>query len=219
MGFFGSLFSRKKKSSGLSPEITQTLEKVARLMKDENLQNSMSAPVLKDEIQGGLDVDELPYGIGEFGRSGENPIPVNGVFGELVYLSLLQTQDTNKRLLFHRIGSVESIDIYETVSIDGGNWDILFLSLYHPRKSRKAPNGYLIAKLNNQPFFYGTNQRVGGFPYGLHEAIRQTTKQIIGIPLPPPQVREAEENVSFKRPLEHVERIKFATSQVDGFID
>jgi hypothetical protein len=218
MGIFGSLFGGKKKSSGLSPEVAQIFEKVAGMMEDENLQNSMNNSILKDEIVGGLDVDELPHGIGEFGRSAENPIPVNGVFGELVYLSLLKTQDTNQRLLFHRLGSVESIDIYETVSIDGHNWDILFFSFYHPRKSRKAPNGYSIAKLSNQPLFYGTNRRVEGFPYGLQEAIRKTTKQMIGIPLPPPQVRQAEESVSFKRPREHEERIKIATGHVEGFI-
>ena len=187
-------------------------------MENGNFKNSMSNSIFKKDIIGGLDVDELPHGIGEFGRSAENPIPVNGMFGELAYLSLLKTQDTNQRLLFHRLGSVESIDIYETVSIDGFKWDILFFSLYHPRKSRKAPSGYSIAKLSNQPLFYGTNRRVEGFPYGLQDIICQTTKQIIGISLPPPQVRQAEESVLFKRPLEHEKRIKIATGHVEGFI-
>jgi len=115
-----------------------------------------------------------------------------------VYLSQLKTQDTNQRLLFHWLGPVESLDMYETVSIDGCKWDILFFSMYQPRKSRKAPSGYTFAEPRSQPLLYGTNRRVQGFPYGLQEAIRQTTEQMIGIPLPPPQVRQAEENRRFQ---------------------
>jgi hypothetical protein len=217
MGIFSSLFGGKKKSSVLPPEVTQIFDKIAELMEDENLQNSMNHPMIKDQILGGLDVDQLPHGIGEFGRSAENPIPVNGALGELVYLSLLKTRDTNQRLLFHRLGSVESLDMYETVSIDGRKWDILFFSMYHPRKSRKAPAGYALAEPRSQPLLYGTNRRVERFPYGLQEAIRQTTEEMIGIPLPPPQVRQAEESVRFQRTQEHEERIRIATSHVQGF--
>jgi hypothetical protein len=37
--------------------------------------------------------------------------------------------------MFHRLGSLGGIDAYEVVSLDGEVWDILFLDLYHPRKS------------------------------------------------------------------------------------
>ena len=213
-GLFGG---KKRPSAGLSPEVGQVFEKIAKLMTDEDLQNSMNDPMIKDQIVGGLDVDQLPHAIGEFGRSGENPIPVNGVLGELLYLSLLKTENTNRRLLFHRLGSVDSLDMYETVSIDGSKWDILFFSLYHPRKSRIAPTGYTISESRSQILLYGTNRRVDNFPLGLHDAVRQTTKEMIGIPLPPPQVREAEEKVQFRRPREHEERVRTAISGVTAF--
>lgn len=217
MGIFGSLFG-KKKNSGLPPELSQLFDKIAEIMEDENLQNSMSHPMIQDQIINGLDVDVLPDGIGDFGHAAENPIPVNGALGELLYLSLLKTNDTNQRLLFHRLGSVESLDMYETVSIDGREWDILFLSMYHPRKSRKAPKGYRLTDYRSQPLLYGTNQRVENFPYGLQLAIQETTEKVIGIPLPPPRVREAEESVRFQRPTEHEDRIKIATQHVQGFL-
>ena len=217
MGIFGSLFG-KKKSSGLPPELSQLFDKIAEIMEDENMQNSMNHPMIQDQIINGLDVDELPDGVGDFGHAAENPIPVNGALGELLYLSLLKTKDTNLRLLFHRLGSVESLDMYETVSIDGRKWDILFLSMYHPRKSKKTPNGYDLADYRSQPLLYGTNQRVKNFPYGLQSAIQETTEKVIGIPLPPPQVREAEERVRLNRPPEHENRIKIATQHVQGFI-
>jgi hypothetical protein len=105
----------------------------------------------------------------------------------------------------------------KTISIDGGKWDILFFSMYHPRKSRKAPAGYALAEPRSQPLLYKTNRRVERYPYGLQEVIRQTTEEMIGIPLPPPQVRQAEENVRFQRPREYDERIKIATAHVQGF--
>jgi hypothetical protein len=159
MSIFSSLFGGKKKSpTGQPPEWIKILEKIAGVMEDENLQNSMYHPEITDKVFGGIDVDEFPHGIGEFGRSGENPIPVNGPIGELIYLSCLKTQRTNQRLLFHRLGSEGEIDIYETVSIDGQNWDILFFSMYHPRKSRKAPGGFVIVDPRTQPHLYGSNR-------------------------------------------------------------
>lgn len=217
MGIFNGLFGGKKKSSDLPPEVSQALEKIWRLMEDESLQNSMNHPLIKEQIIGGLDVDELPHGIGEFGRSGENPIPVNGALGELIYLSQLQTRDSSQRLLFHRLGSVESIDVYETVSIDGSKWDILFLSPYHPRKSRKAPAGYAITEPRTQVLIYGTNCRVKKFPYGLQAAIRETTKELIGVPLPPPEVRQVEEKIRYQRPQVHHDRVQTAVVNVEGF--
>ena len=84
MSIFGSLFGGKNKSSGgFSPEVAKIFEKIARSLEDEDLQNSMLPSGIKEQIIGGLNVDELPHGIGEFGRSAENPIPVNGPMGEL----------------------------------------------------------------------------------------------------------------------------------------
>lgn len=217
MGIFGSLFG-KKKSSGFPPELTQLFDKLAEIMEDENMQNSMNHPMIQDQIINRHDVDELPDGIGDFGHAAENPIPVNGALGELLYLSLLKTTDTNQRLLFHRLGSVESLDMYETVTIDGKKWDILFFSMYHPRKSRKAPSGYQLTDYRSQPLLYGTNQRVENFPYGLQAAIQQTTEKMIGIPLPPPQVRQAEESVRFHRPPEHEKRINIAIQHAQSFL-
>ncbi len=217
MGLFGSfLGGKKKKTSGFPPEIERIFEKMARLMEDEKQQNSMYPPQIRNQIIGGHDVDELPYAEGDFGRTEENPIPVNGSIGELIYLSSLKTSDGN-RVLYHRLGSAEGIDIYETVSIDGQSWDLMYFSMYHPRKSRKAPSGYSIVKMNEQPLLFGTNRRVDNFPYGLQDAISSTTKEIFGIPMPPPQVREAEEKVQFLRPNDHQSRVQSILAEVSGF--
>lgn len=213
MGIFGG---KKKKTSGFPPEIERIFEKIARLMEDEKQQNSMYSPQICDLITNGHDVDELPFSEGDFGRTIDNPIPVNGFIGELIYLSRLKTF-SGAHVLYHRLGSIGSIDVYETVSIDGHGWDLLFFSMYHPRKSRKSPTGYSIVKMSEQPLLYGTNRRVDGFPYGLQEAIGNTTEEIFGFPMPPSQIREAEEKVKFSRPNDHQIRVQAILSEVSGF--
>ena len=110
--------SKNKSSSELPPEIERTFEKAARMMEDEKLHNLMCPLSIKNRIVGGQDLDELPDAAADFGRSEENPIPATGPIGALVYLSSLKTQD-GRRLLYHRLGSVDDIDIYETVSSAG----------------------------------------------------------------------------------------------------
>ncbi len=65
----------------------------------------------------------------------------------------------------------------------------------------------------------GTNRRVERFPYGLQETIRGTTGELMGIPLPPTQVRQAEEAAQFQRPREHEERIEITIASAQGFVN
>lgn len=219
MGLFNSLFGRKKNpKSDMSPELNAVMKKMALFMEDENYQNSLMDEVLRDKLINGLAVDVLPHGIGEFGRTPENPIPVNGFIGEFIYLSRLATKDTHQKILFHRIGSVECVDAYETVSIDGRTWDILFFSMYHPRKSRKAPEGYELVSIQKQPLIYGTNRRLAQFPLGVYKAISDDTEKLLGMSLPPSEVRIAEEKVQFQRPEEHKRRIQMVYQGVEGWL-
>jgi len=102
-----------------------------------------------DDIQkNGLDVDELPNGVGEFGLDKTNPIPTNTAFGSSDYLKRLRTLD-GKPIKFSRIGSF-SVDLFPGQSIDGYNIQsasgeklpVLWLNMYHKRNSNKAPKGF-----------------------------------------------------------------------------
>ena len=207
MGLFGSLFGNSNKSD-LPPEIESIFSKLSDFLGDESQQNSKMPPQMKQMLEKGESVDEISGAHGEFGKCLTNPIPVNGPIGELVYLSRLAKLGTDAKILFHRLGSINTIDIYETVSIDGLFWDFLYFSYYHPRKSRIAPKGYIIRDVQSQPLFYGTNRNVPDFPIGLQSAIRDTTENMLGIPLPPPEVREVEESVKFSRPESHIQALK-----------
>lgn len=107
----------------------------------------------KNMILEGESCEEIPNAIGEFGLSATNPIPVNGIRGEIKYLSRLKTNN-GSGLIFHRLGSISqqgfkhAIDVYEIVSLDMKTYDTLFFDMYHPRRSTKAPKGFTLGEYN-----------------------------------------------------------------------
>ena len=127
----------------VSPEVKDVFRKIHRLMDNEKAQNERLPEPYRSQVLRGADCDEIAGAVGEFGRDPRNPIPVNGPLGELIYLSNLRTANS-QQIMFHRLGSISNVDIYETVSLDGAIWDILFLHQYHPRKSQRSPSGYRI---------------------------------------------------------------------------
>lgn len=124
--------------------------------------------------------DELSGGHGEFG-SLTNPIPVNGAIGEIKYLGKLRGS-SGFALFFHRLGSVSSpvsphsLDLYEVVCMDGTQWNHLHFSMYHPKRSDKAPKGYTLTPYNKSlkmdiPYAYGVNSLCTNFPLSLPEEL------------------------------------------------
>jgi hypothetical protein len=216
MKWIKSIFQGAKSPSPRRNESSQTdaiFEKLHRFLNDERAQNDRLPESYRAGIQGGLDCDEVSGARGEFGRSFQNPIPVNGPIGEILYLSNLRTNDRTP-IMFHRIGSKNGADAFETVSLDGKVWDILFLHLYHPRKSRRAPTGYGIAQ-ERQDLFLGTSEFVDGFPRHIQDAARDAFQQWVGIPMRTPELRRALEQVVFRRPKQHQDRLTATLSMLD----
>jgi hypothetical protein len=218
MKWIKSTFRGMERSSPHRNESTEPaaiFEKLHRFLNDERAQNNQLPESYRSEIQGGLDCDEISGANGEFGRSFQNPIPVNGPIGEILYLSSLRTNDRTP-IIFHRIGSKNGVDVFETVSLDGKVWDILFLHLYHPRKSRRAPSGYSIAQgKERQDLFLGTSEFVDGFPRHIQEAARDAFQQWVGIPMRTPELRRALEQGTFSRPKQHQDRLTATLSMLD----
>lgn len=176
-------------------------ENFARFIDDEKAQLRQYPDALKTMIAAGADVDENADAFGKFGLILTNPIPVNGPIGEVIYLSSLRHLGKTK-LLFHKIGSLHGIDIFESVGVDGKAWGIFYLDMFHPRKSKKAPDGYSIVPAVSS--FCGVDFELPNFPYGLSKAIAEFSKTIPGAPLAEPDVLQAEEKVDFVRPDSHL---------------
>jgi len=190
-----------------SPEVKDAFSKLHRLMENEKAQNERLPEPYRSKVLRGADCDEVAGAIGEFGRDPRNPIPVNGPLGELTYLSNLRTVDSQP-IMFHRLGSTSNVDIYETVSLDGAIWDILFLHPFHPRKSQRSPSGYRIpaGTERNRPLM-GVNDFVAAFPDRLSDAVADMSERVFRFRIRPTQVREALAKAIFERPTEHHSRL------------
>lgn len=112
------------------------------LSKDDALIKAMA----KGDLYGdGVDADEIPGAIGEFGLDVNNPIPVKSVLGAIEYLENLTFPDGTK-VRYKRLGSMSAahvkhpIDAYELARESGDVVCTVFLSPYHKRNSRKKPD-------------------------------------------------------------------------------
>lgn len=196
----------KNPKEGTDPEVEAIFAKLHNFLLDERAQIERLPQELQKRINANLPCDSVPKAEGPFGKCITNPIPANGPLGQVLYLSALRIN--RSPVLFHRLGSFSEIDIFEIASIDGVVWDILFMSLYFPRRSRKAPQGYsLDESAITSAQFFGTTTRVEPFPHDLYDAIRTFSINWIGLPLPNRLVREAISSVKFAPPETHRLRV------------
>ena len=121
--------------------LDREIDTIERVMEDEAYQNTFLAPEVAVRVAEGDGVEQLNGATGEFGFDPQNPIPVNGPLGAITYLSRLKTV-LGERLLFQRIGGDLDVQAYEAVTYSGDDWFILFLDIYHPRKSTLLPVGF-----------------------------------------------------------------------------
>jgi len=95
---------------------------------------------------GGTSEDTMPEGYGEFGLEITNPIPVNSIIGNKLYLDRLWTTD-NVKVTYERIGSMRApnissiIDGYE-IYAKGKKIATLYICPYNKKNSEKAPKGF-----------------------------------------------------------------------------
>lgn len=192
-----------KEAERVSKEAIAIFAKLTFLLENENAQNDTLPEFYRSKVVGGKACDQIEGASGEFGRSILNPIPVNAPLGELLYLSHLRVAGSKQPIMFHRLGSINDIDVFETVTLDGKVWDLLYLDFYHPRKSRRSPTGYEISGQQRGLLPLGTNEFLAQFPEGLPEAISNACERLIGLRLTPPEVRKAVESIKFARPADH----------------
>jgi len=194
LDFFRRMSKRRAKN--------ELFDNVRRFMADEAEQNLSCPDYLLHEMERGGAVDEWIGASGDFGRCPENPVPVNGPLGEMIYISNLSTS-SGSRILGHRLGAMDRVDVYEVFALDGSRWDLIFLHPYHTRKSRLAPAGYsILAKPTG--ILTATNYFVETFPTNVKEAISLSAERFVGVPFVAPLQLEESRLSGFSRPPEHV---------------
>lgn len=192
----------KKKKSTLPPDVEAVFQRVSNFLNSDAEQLSRYPPEFRSLLQNAASVDRLPGSSGPFGQVLENPIPVNGPIGEIIYLSALRRNGA--RVLFHRLGSVDRLDIFECVSADGYDWDLLYFDMYHPRKSHLVPHGYTRAP---NALLSGVNITTSEFPNDIYREVLKYSNGVFGFSLADPSIRLSLESCEFIRPPGHAARL------------
>lgn len=208
MSFFSKLFGKAK-----DDPLKDAMQAIFRLIDDEEHQNSILPEPVAHAIKGGIACDVIPGATGAFGLEPSNPIPVNGAIGELAYLSRLETSQ-GERLLFHRIGAIGKVDVFEGVTYSGSAWFVFFVDMYHPRRSRQAPHGFVIAKEPRQ--FSGFHTFCKDFPYDFVEAKQGSADLLRLAYVPLSHVTTQIERKAFSRPLAHKAKLDIVLSQLSS---
>lgn len=211
MGFFSNLFGGNKEDKALR----EALGLIHRIIDDEKYQLELLNPVMKEMIESAPAYDKDPNGTGPFGFTETNPIPVNGPIGQLAYLSKLETQ-SGQRILFHRLGAIDTVDVFEAVTFNGSDWFILFVDLYHPRRSRLTPDGFRFTKDVAQ--FSGFHKFCENFPYDFVE--KKASEQESGLSMAYIAISKVSEQIQnrvFSRPLAHTAKLELVNGRLSSF--
>lgn len=208
MGFISKLFGGNKEDKALR----EAFEQIRRILEDEQFQLDMIHPAMKSMIETCPAYDKDPNGTGPFGFSETNPIPVNGPIGQLAYLSKLETAK-GERILFHRIGAVNTIDVFEAVTFSGSEWFILFVDLYHPRRSRLTPEGFRFTQEVGQ--FSGFHKFCTDFPYDFVEMKQSESESGLSMAyIAISKVMQPIQNRAYQRPLAHNAKLDLVKSRL-----
>ena len=97
----------------------------------------------------------------------------------MTYLSRLRLRSTGSMVFFHKVETIGRIDKFELVNVSGKVVDYLYLDMYHPRASRRYPEGYTLEK--EAVFPRGVTTTVPDFPAGLYKLIKKEAKQRLGV--------------------------------------
>ena len=146
--------------------LEDAFRKIDRMLSDDDMQLRILGPHQYSTFKALSAIDKHRDPEGEFGRAIGNPIPTNGPIGSISYLSNLRSEGRH-RLLFHRIGAIEKVDLYEYTSLGGENFGFLMIDMYHSRKSKICPDGFTFAGQTSQ--LTGFNHFWDDFPFGYAE--------------------------------------------------
>lgn len=211
MGFLSNLFGGNKEDKALR----EALAHIHRILDDEKFQLELVHPMMKAMLESAPAYDKDPNGSGPFGFTETNPIPVNGPIGQLAYLSRLETQ-SGQRILFHRLGAIDKVDVFEAVTFDGSGWFIFFVDLYHPRRSRLTPDGFRFTKDVAQ--FSGFHKFCENFPYDFVE--KKASERESGLSMAYIAVSKVSDHIhkrAFNRPLAHKVKLDLIKGHLSSF--
>ena len=123
---------------------------------------------------------------------------------------------SGQRILFHRLGAIDNVDVFEAVTFDGSGWFIFFVDLYHPRRSRLTPDGFRFTKDVAQ--FSGFHKFCENFPYDFVE--KKASERESGLSMAYIAISKVSDQIQnrvFNRPLAHKAKLDLVKSRLSSF--
>ena len=108
------------------------------------------------------------------------------------------------------------MDVFEAVSFNGAEWFILFVDLYHPRRSRLTPDGFRFTKEVAQ--FSGFHKFCESFPYDFIE--KKASERESGLSMAYIAISKVSDQIQnrvFNRPLAHKAKLDLVKSRLSSF--
>ncbi|MDR1856255.1 MAG: hypothetical protein LBR22_03740 [Desulfovibrio sp.] len=202
------LFGKKEDNKLLH----DAFEHVIKILDDDEVQMQNTVPMLREVIRKRPAVDMIKGGKGPFGLVETNPIPVNGPIGQISYLSKLLTDDSNEQMLFHRIGAIHTVDVFEAVTFDSNKWFILYVDFYHPRRSRLTPEGFHFSEI--PAYFSGFHVYCKDFPYNFKKIKEEVRSDFSIAYIPFDYISEQLARKIYQRPESHTEKLMAINSRL-----
>ena len=108
---------------------------------------------------------------------------------------------------------MNTIDVFEAVTFSGSEWFILFVDLYHPRRSCLTPEGFRITQEVGN--FSGFHKFCTDFPYDFME-MKQSEREsgLTMAYIAISKVMDPIQNKAFKRPLAHKAKLELVKSRL-----
>ncbi len=180
MSFFKKLFSKKFQDESFEDQKNE--------VETDNLELEKITGLKANSLKEGC--DQIACANGAFGHDAENPIPVNGIKGEIKYLNRIRCE-CGVGLIFHRAGSASAknndnaVDVYETVCMNGKHWDTLYLDMYYLRRSTLLPAHYTFSDFHplfsKVPFGFGIHNKCDNFPVGIPRLLAEQIGGTLGL--------------------------------------
>lgn len=191
-------------------DVDEAMETVYRLLQDQEFQNSRVPEELRRRYSVNnidQDRDETSYGISPL-----NPVRVNGVLGELAYISRLAYLDDGVDYVGHRLGSVGGLDVYELVSCDGLHWLILFFDMYWDKRDVIAPDNLWLSE-ESVGTLSAMNRFSSNFPCNVWQELLESTNKLIGFPAVKAHLRDIKFE-DFERTEDHTRLLQAITVHI-----
>lgn len=103
--------------------------------------------------------------------------------------------------------------MFEAVTFSGSEWFILFLDLYHPRRSRLTPDGFRFTQEVGQ--FSGFHKFCTDFPYDFVEMKQSESESGLSMAyIAISKFMEPIQNRAYQRPLAHKAKLDLVKSRL-----